>query len=279
MSYPEHWQCQKFKSRDSEFLLLGKGSRRHRLYECKKNLQKNVEKILDLDKSENYVILVHDSDEILEENEIFLEELQDVVQYLTTACTRVLDFVDKIKTHGEELLRKKQPVVEEQEVFEVEIPDEHITTIKQEKEDTEIDVKQEKKEKPKHHPKIVKVEPRPTPVSDSDQDDPYVKKFPKERKQRPKKPGNYQCKQCDDNFHTLQDYGDHLGKHEQMRYECNICGKSSDSKRSLSAHIKCHTDKFPCQTCGKILMSKSSLHNHKRIIHDRKTHVKNVRNH
>ena len=38
MSYPEHWQCQKFKSRESEFLLLGKGSRRHRLYECKKNL-------------------------------------------------------------------------------------------------------------------------------------------------------------------------------------------------------------------------------------------------
>ena len=72
--------------------------------------------------------------------------------------------------------------MEEQEVYEVEIPEEHITTIKQEKEDTEIDVKQvKKKEKPKHHPKIVKVEPRPTPVSDSNQDDPYVKKFPKER--------------------------------------------------------------------------------------------------
>ena len=151
-------------------------------------MQKNIEKILDLDKSENYVILEHDLDEILEENEIFLEELQDVAQYLTTACTRVLDFVDKIKTHGEELLRKKQPAVEEQEVFEVEILEEHITTIKQEKEDTEIDVKQEKKEKPKHHPKIVKVEPRSTPVSDSDQDDPYVQKFPKERKQQPKKP-------------------------------------------------------------------------------------------
>ena len=151
----------------------------------------------------------------MQENEIFLEELQDVAQYLTTACTRVLDFVDKIKTHGEELLRKKRPVVEEQEVYEVEIPEEHITTIKQEKEDTEIDVKQEKKEKPKHHPKIVKVKPRPTPVSDSDQDDPYVQKFPKERKQRPKKPGKYQCKQCDDNFHTLQDYHDHLGKHEK----------------------------------------------------------------
>ena len=78
--------------------------------------------------------------------------------------------------------------MEEQEVFEVEIPEEHITTIKQEKEDTEIYVKQEKKEKPKHHPKIAKVEPRPTPVSDSDQDSPYVKKFPKERKQQPKKP-------------------------------------------------------------------------------------------
>ena len=108
---------------------------------------------------------------------------------MTAACTRVLDFVDKIKTNGEELLRKKQPVVEEQEVYEVEILEEHITTIKQEKEDTEIDVKQEKKEKPKHRPKIVKVKPRPTPVSDSDQDDPYVQKFPKERKQWPKKPG------------------------------------------------------------------------------------------
>ena len=72
----------------------------------------------------------------MQENDIFLEELQDVAQYLTTACTRILDFVDKIKTHGEELLRKKQPVVEDQEVYEVEILEEHITTIKQEKEDT-----------------------------------------------------------------------------------------------------------------------------------------------
>ena len=84
-SYPEHRQFQKFKSRDTEFLLLGKGSRRHRLYEYKKNLQKSVNKILHLDKSEDYVILEHGSDEVLEENEIFLEELQDVTEYLTIA--------------------------------------------------------------------------------------------------------------------------------------------------------------------------------------------------
>ena len=102
-SYPEHWQFQKFKLRDTEFVLLGQGSRRHRLYEYKKNLKKNIDKILDLDKTENYVILEHSSDEVLEENEIFLDKLKDVAEYLTISCTRVLDFVDRIKKHGEEL--------------------------------------------------------------------------------------------------------------------------------------------------------------------------------
>ena len=46
-------------------------------------MQKNVDKILDLDKSENYIILEHGLDEVLEENEIFLEELKDVTEYLT----------------------------------------------------------------------------------------------------------------------------------------------------------------------------------------------------
>ena len=90
-----------------------------------------------------------------------------------------------------------------------EVQEENVTTVKEEKEDTKTNVKQEKKEKPKHHPKIVKVEPWPTP--DSDQEDPYVQKFPKERKQQDKKPGKCQCQKCNDNFHTLHD---HIGKHE-----------------------------------------------------------------
>ena len=56
-----------------------------------------------------------------------------------------------------------------------------------------------------------------------------------------------------------------MGKHEQIKYEYIICGKSSDSKRSLSVHIKHHTDRFPCQSCHKIFASKSSLNNHQRI--------------
>ena len=89
----------------------------------------------------------------------------------------------------------------------------------------------------------------------------------------------YQCQKCNDNFHTLQDYCDHIGKHEQIKYKCTICGKSSDSKRSLLAHIKHHTDRFPCQSCGKILTSKPSLYNHQRIHTGQEDICKNIRNH
>ena len=107
------------------------------------------------------------------------------------------------------------------------------------------------------------MEPRPT--LDSDVDDPYIQKYTKECKQHKKKHGKYQCSKCNDDFHTLANYHDHIAKHEQIKYQCNICGKSSDSKRPLVVHIKCHTDRFLCQICGKIMTSKSSLCNHQRL--------------
>ena len=59
----------------------------------------------------------------------------------------------------------------------------------------------------------------------------------------------------------MQHYHNHMGKLEQIKYECTICGKSSDSKISLSVHIKQCTDRFPCQSYSKILTSKSSIYN------------------
>ena len=112
------------------------------------------------------------------------------------------------------------------------------------------------------------MKPRPTP--DSDVDDPYMQKYTKECKQCKKKHGKYQCSKCNDDFHTLADYCNHIAKHEQIKFKCNICGKSSDSKRSLAVHIKHHTDRFPCQMCGKVMMSKLSLYNHHYIL-DKKT--------
>ena len=56
-SYPEHWEYQQFKSKETEFILLGKGSHRDKLYKYKSKLKTNIENILDLHTSENYLTL------------------------------------------------------------------------------------------------------------------------------------------------------------------------------------------------------------------------------
>ena len=82
----------------------GGGSHRDKLYKYKSKLKTNIDNILDLDTSENYLTLEEGSEAVLQENEIFMDKLKDVTEYLTISCTRVLDFVDRIKKHSEEVL-------------------------------------------------------------------------------------------------------------------------------------------------------------------------------
>ena len=105
-SYPENWQYQQFKSQETEFILLGKGSQRDKLYKYKSKFKTSIDNILDLDTSENYLTL-EGSEALLQENKIFLDEIKGVTEYLTLSCTRVLDFVDRIKKHSEEVLRNQ----------------------------------------------------------------------------------------------------------------------------------------------------------------------------
>ena len=74
-----------------QLILLGEGTWRDKLYKYKSKLKTNIDNILDLDTSENYLALEEGSEAVLQENEIFIDELKGVAEYLTISCTRVLD--------------------------------------------------------------------------------------------------------------------------------------------------------------------------------------------
>ena len=78
---PSSWEWQTFKSHEDEFLMIGPGSCRDKLYNCKRMLCKHVGKMVNLASQENYVTM--ETGELLhQENEIFIEELKDVGTYL-----------------------------------------------------------------------------------------------------------------------------------------------------------------------------------------------------
>ena len=89
---PSSWEWQTFKSYKDEFLTIGPGSHRDKLYNCKKMLRKHVGKIVNLTSQENYLTM--ETRELLhQENEIFIEELKDVGTYLAKSSEQILAII------------------------------------------------------------------------------------------------------------------------------------------------------------------------------------------
>ena len=167
-SHPASWNWQRFKSHEDVFLVLGPGSHRDKLYNCKKVLCKHVDKIVNLATQENYLTM--ETTESMHQ-EIFLQELKDIGTYLAELSEQILDITKQIELHRQSVVEwNLPPPPEPQEVFEIEREEETVT-VKNEGDEEKAKVKVDKR---KHRPKI-----EPRPVSDSSENNPVVQKYPK----------------------------------------------------------------------------------------------------
>ena len=68
----------------------------------------------------------------------------------------------------------------------------------------------------------------------------------------------YKCTQCSKSFASKYRYNQHLLRHGNAMYLCDVCGKSMKYPGSLRCHKLLHKQKtlYNCATCGKIYYSR-----------------------
>lgn len=83
--------------------------------------------------------------------------------------------------------------------------------------------------------------------------------------------GKYRCAECNLDFETQPEYKAHNKEKHQKSVLCPHCGKTYDSKRPLSEHIKVkHTFSakfFPCSICPTKFTRVGALRTHMNAVH------------
>ncbi|XP_017492887.1 PREDICTED: zinc finger protein 235 [Rhagoletis zephyria] len=80
----------------------------------------------------------------------------------------------------------------------------------------------------------------------------------------------FECDVCKKLFHSRYTLKYHtLQLHtNEMKYECNVCGRRMAKKFMLVQHMLVHsTDKMPCEHCGRQFIRKFELEAHVRAVH------------
>lgn len=75
---------------------------------------------------------------------------------------------------------------------------------------------------------------------------------------------DYSCKTCNKSFQTLRYLKEHMQTHEEGKYVCEICGKTSKTKSNHNSHIKVHSmeKKFKCMLCPQKFLRPQGLRRH-----------------
>lgn len=85
-------------------------------------------------------------------------------------------------------------------------------------------------------------------------------------------PPVFLCMKCKNKFDTLADLKQHVFQKNSCttsQLTCNICNKTFETRKRLSAHAKVHETKprLVCDKCGKMYNSQFNLENHKSSQH------------
>ena len=107
-SHPSEWEQQRFRSHEDQFLMIGPGSHRDKLYNCKKVLHKHVERIVNLATHENYLTM-ETRKQMHQDNMVFLQELKNVGEYLAESSKIILDITTKMEIHSQSIQERNLP--------------------------------------------------------------------------------------------------------------------------------------------------------------------------
>ncbi|XP_055682176.1 zinc finger protein 33B-like [Lutzomyia longipalpis] len=73
------------------------------------------------------------------------------------------------------------------------------------------------------------------------------------------------CPQCGHGFYSQSRLNIHIAtKHGNLVFQCETCGKTFASKRTLAHHLITHGESKKCKDCGKILKNYNTLKHHMR---------------